>query len=299
MELQFLPPLHKAKKEIAYHLERNKNLTQVFEIYQAILAVQTEYLQKIETPATMSKEEIEDCFREGKYLLSKQDLPVDTTLFLEIAKEVCKALNDASPEPPQALMELFESEHFQGSNLESTLQKAISSDTAQLESYITENKLDEETGLDSEVITYIIFSSLTPFYIKYLQAIRQITDFTLWREGFCPVCGQTAMIAKHRPDDGARILGCWLCHAEWYFPRLECPYCDNKDSKKLRFFYVPEDKARQVHFCDVCKKYLKTVDGKMLEKDVLLDVESIANGHLDALAKREGFILPAEKSFIN
>lgn len=299
MGLQFLPPLNKVKKEVAYHLEKNKNLANIFEVYQSVLAVQTDYLTKIDMPSTPPKEEIEENFRQGIYLLSEQQLPVEPGLFREIAVEICRAIKESSPEAPEALLTLLESGHFKEPNLKDLIHKAAASDSQQLESYIKKNKIDEAAGLDSEVLAYIVFASLTPFFIKYLQAVREVTDFSLWRHGFCPVCGQTAMIAKHREKDGARILGCWLCHAEWYFPRMECPYCDNKDPQKLRFFYVPGDKARQVHICEECKKYLKTIDGKMLERDVLLEVEAIATGHLDALAKREGYLLPAETSSLN
>ena len=130
-----------------------------------------------------------------------------------------------------------------------------------------------------------------------MKQINKKVDFSLWRESYCPVCGQTAVIARHRSEDGARVFECWLCHAEWIFPRLECPYCHNSDQKKLRFFYVTGDKARQVHVCEKCKRYLKTIDGKIMEKDALLEIEAIATCYLDELAMREGYIPQTKQLF--
>ena len=106
-------------------------------------------------------------------------------------------------------------------------------------------------------------------------------------------------MAKHRSEDGARVLECWLCHAQWVFPRVECPYCDNKERKKLRFFYLPGDKAHQVHVCEVCKSYLKTVDAKNMKKDVILEVEEIATGQLDLLAEQEGYKPPGRAPLLH
>ena len=103
--------------------------------------------------------------------------------------------------------------------------------------------------------------------------------------------------SNNRIEDGARVLHCWLCHAEWVYPRLECPYCDNKEQNNCAFS-IPGDKSRQVHVCEKCKKYLKTIDMKTMQKR-LLDVEAIATGYLDIVAKREGYRAPDETVLLN
>ncbi|PKM82494.1 MAG: hypothetical protein CVU88_03275 [Firmicutes bacterium HGW-Firmicutes-13] len=299
MEHHYPPSMDKVMKEVEFHLEKNKELAQTFEVYKAILSVHIKYLNKIRVSVGLSEEELKNYFRNARYLLSEQKLNIDAELFREILASVCSTIKEASPQAPDSLLKLSDAEEFKKENIDNFLEKITSFNKHELETFIAEKELDKRTELDSEIIAFVIFMSLTPFYSLYMKGVREKVDFTIWRHSYCPVCGQTATIAKHRDEDGARVLECWLCHAQWVYPRLECPYCDNKDQKKLRFFYVPGDKARQVHVCEECKSYLKTIDSKVMEKDALLDLEAIATAYLDILAEREGYKLPGRSIVLN
>lgn len=297
--VQYPPEIEKVENEINNHLLQNSNLAQVFEVYRKILLVQVSLIDRIKTEVSLSEEEFKECLRKNQYVMSCQDIKVDGRVFLELLKNVCKAIKDASPDAPDKLLHLIEDQEFQEDEIDNFLQQIKAFDKKELEQFIQEKQIHTRTGLDSEVISFVIFSSISPFYSSFMNMVSEKVDFSIWRNNFCPVCGQKPVIAKHRSEDGARILECWLCHAQWYFPRMECPHCDNKEQENLRFFYVPGDKARQVHVCEKCKHYLKTVDGKMLQKDVILDVEAIATGHLDVLAKEEGYTLPERAGILN
>ncbi len=299
MHCYYPPSMDRVVKEVESHLEKNKNLGQIFEVYKGILAVQLDYLDKIKASFILSEKELKEYFRNKKFIMSDQPLKIDGTLFREILQSICNAIKRASPEAPESLLKLSNAEEFKEENIGEFLQTIALFNKQQLERYIVEKEIDKITELDSEIIAFVIFMSLSPFYSLNMKEVRKKVDFSLWRESYCPVCGQTAVIAKHRKEDGARVLECWLCHAEWVYPRLECPYCHNIDQKKLRFFYVTGDRARQVHVCEKCKRYLKTIDSKIMEKDAILEIEAIATGYLDELAKREGYTPPEETVVLN
>lgn len=299
MKHHYPPSMDRVKEEVERHLKKDKSLANLFEVYKGILAVQLDYLDKIDASVNLSEEEIKECFRNEKFLMSEKEMEIDTKLFKELLRSVCGAINEISPEAPASLLALPEADEFKEENIKKYLLEIALFSKQELEKFIEEIEMDKKTGLNSEIVSFIILMSLSPFYSSNMREVRKKTDYSLWRQSYCPVCGQTAVIARHRNEDGARVLECWLCHAEWVFPRMECPYCSNKDQKKLRFFYVPGDKARQVHVCDNCKKYLKTIDNKLMETDVLLDIEAIATGYLDMLAKKEGYILPVETAVLN
>jgi FdhE protein len=139
------------------------------------------------------------------------------------------------------------------------------------------------------MLAFLLFSALTPFYVAVAQSTSEQTDFSLWREGFCPVCGQKPGMAKLRDEDGARILECWLCHTQWQFARLECPFCHNQEFDGLHFFYTDEYPGRRVQLCERCKSYLKTVVVKEVGRNVILELDNIYTIQLDILARREGY----------
>ncbi|NMB41517.1 MAG: formate dehydrogenase accessory protein FdhE [Firmicutes bacterium] len=298
---QHYPPSMKlVTKEIEHHLQKNNDLAPIFKIYKKILKVQLSYLHKIGNIHNgLSAEEIKNCFRNEKYLLAEKKLEINSDLFMKILSATCKALKEASPAAPESLLELPGANVFKNGNLEEFLGAIALFNKQELEDFIRKQKIDKKIGLDGEIISFVVFTSLSPFYSAYMREVNQQVGFTIWRQGYCPICGQTAVMARHRSENGARVLGCWLCHAEWVYPRLECPYCHNAEQKKLRFFYVVGDKARQVHVCEKCKLYLKTVDGKVLEKDVSLEVEALATGYLDVLAREEGYKPPGEAAVLN
>ena len=90
-------------------------------------------------------------------------------------------------------------------------------------------------------------------------------------------------------ETGKKLLQCHLCRTEWAFGRVHCPFCDNKDQTKLHFLSAEGDAAHRVEVCDVCKRYLKTVDGRRSKRELELVVENMAAMHLDRVADREGF----------
>lgn len=268
------------------------SLGHIHRAHEAIVAVQLKHLEDMKNIAILDEDTINDCFRRGEYLFSVQMMPLDGAKFLEIMDEIWDVVREQDPGNPEHLFTLSAAEVFREDNLQAVLNEIPFMSKAEMKRFITVRELETKSGADSEVLSFVLFMSLSPFYSAYTQKVARVNDFSLWRQGHCPVCGQAAVMARHRSTDGARVLFCWLCHAEWLFPRLVCPYCGNNDQDKLRFFYVQDDRALQVHVCEQCKRYLKTIDNRALEKDLLLDAEEIATRHLDLLAKNEGYHRP-------
>ncbi len=287
------PSPERINEGVAFFLKKNSDQAQIFSLYKSILAAQTAYLNKIHFAVTLTEEQLKNYFRNKKFVLSSQKLDIETKIFKEVLVSICRAIKKESPGAPDSLLKLPQAREFSEERIANFLNGIALLNKEELIDLIEINEMDRRTGLDSEVLAFVLFMSLSPFYSVLMKEVQKKADFSIWRQGYCPVCSQIATIAQHRKEDGARILECWLCHAQWEFPRMECPYCHNTDHKALRFFYVIGDKARQVHVCEKCKKYLKTIDSKALGKDVLLEVEAIGTAYLDQLAEKEGYRPPS------
>jgi FdhE protein len=285
--------LERINEEADYYLKKNSDQAQFFSLYKSILAAQIAYLDKIHVSVTLTEEQLKNNFRNKKFVMSGQKLDIDTGIFKEVLISICQAIKKESPMAPDPLLKLSLAEEFSEEKIGVFLNGIALLNKEELIDFIETSEMDRRTGLDGEVLAFVILMSLSPFYSVLMKEVLKKVDFEIWRHGYCPVCSQIATIAQHRKEDGARVLECWLCHAQWVFPRMECPYCHNTDQKALRFFYVIGDKARQIHVCEKCKKYLKTVDSKALGKDVLLEVEAIGTAYLDQLAEKEGYRPPS------
>ncbi len=109
-----------------------------------------------------------------------------------------------------------------------------------------------------------------------------------WKQGVCPVCGGRAGMGEIAGEEGNRFLHCSGCSYRWPFPRIGCPYCDNRDPESLDYFEAGEEPTR-VDVCRKCARYLKTRDSRRGHADLPLEIEDLATLHLELLAAKEGF----------
>ncbi|MEW5771912.1 MAG: formate dehydrogenase accessory protein FdhE [Thermodesulfobacteriota bacterium] len=113
-----------------------------------------------------------------------------------------------------------------------------------------------------------------------------------WEHGHCPVCGRPPLIAELAGKEGVRMLTCSFCHARYRAPRMMCAFCGERDHAKLPFFTVEEEPGYRVDVCSTCKRYIKTIDFRSLDRvpvPLLDDLDSLA---LDMVASREGYGRP-------
>ncbi|HHX88061.1 MAG TPA: formate dehydrogenase accessory protein FdhE [Firmicutes bacterium] len=233
-------------------------------------------------------EQVKPALRQGKHLLGSRPLALERSLFREV---LCKVAEKATEYYPQArnFFNRLRLESGDSPELAMLFDQAAFLDRRRLQQYLWEQPWIGEAGLDPALIGHLIFIAAVPFYTKYAaMAVEQI-DFSIWSEGYCPVCGQQPMMAKLRAEDGARVLECGLCHAQWQFPRLECPFCRNRGFQQQQYFYTDEIPGRRMYLCECCKGYLKTTVVKEIGHKVILEIENMFTLQLDSLARKEGY----------
>jgi FdhE protein len=111
-----------------------------------------------------------------------------------------------------------------------------------------------------------------------------------WRKNRCPVCNGEPNFAYLDRDDGVRWLICSRCRAEWRYKRLVCPFCENDDPAKLKYYPAGEKKNYRLYVCDVCTRYLKAVDLRKAGENTLLLAEPVLTWSLDLAAREEGYV---------
>ncbi|MFH1231518.1 MAG: formate dehydrogenase accessory protein FdhE, partial [Planctomycetota bacterium] len=141
----------------------------------------------------------------------------------------------------------------------------------------------------AEVEEIIAFHALAPFYRREADKLRDKIDENAWLKGICPVCGTIPVMGKLAKNDGKLLLHCPLCRTNWRFPRVTCPFCDNTNQNTLGYFYTDNNKTYRVNVCEQCKKYIKIVDERILNKEPIFPIENIVTNYLDNEAKKEGY----------
>ena len=149
--------------------------------------------------------------------------------------------------------------------------------------------LAEQAGTPLDALAFIGRTLASPFVAEAARRLRGRTNTGSGAPsavGHCPMCGSAPALAWLRRESGQRVLYCALCEETWSFPRLQCPFCGNRDQHALGFLGITGDEVRSVETCGNCRRYIKTVDEDKLaaDEEVMPLVEDAATLYLDLVA---------------
>ncbi len=104
----------------------------------------------------------------------------------------------------------------------------------------------------------------------------------------CPICGSAPIIGE-LDAEGNQWTYCGLCWHRWPVKRLACPFCDNRDDASLEYVYSEDEPEYRINLCGGCRRYLKVVDTRKMERGFYPPLEQVASLHLDMMAAEKGF----------
>lgn len=156
----------------------------------------------------------------------------------------------------------------------------------------------QELEIEKQVLGYITYNSLNPSLCLCADQLSAYLNNRSepWLQGYCPICG-SGPILSILENDGGRKLVCSFCWHLWSAKRIYCPFCDSSQDRDLHYFYSEEEKGARVDLCDRCKKYIKTLDTRKMDRLIYPPLEDISNLHLDIRAREMGFA-PGNAPFV-
>jgi len=150
--------------------------------------------------------------------------------------------------------------------------------------------LAAEHGVDHDLLSSVVGATLRPFLLAHSQALVPQVDQESWRRRYCPICGGRPDFAYLDREKGARWLLCSRCDADWLFQRLECPYCGTREQEALAYF--ADEQAGQLYrlyVCERCRTYLRAVDLRCTQTEVLLPLERVLTLYIAEQAREQGY----------
>jgi formate dehydrogenase accessory protein FdhE len=140
-----------------------------------------------------------------------------------------------------------------------------------------------ESENDGETFSLCFQAAIHPILVRYSEALSPLVEQNSWRRRLCPVCGGKPDFAFLNKDNGARWLVCSRCDTEWLFFRLECPFCGNRNQDSLAYF-TDENELYRLYTCEQCRTYIKAIDFRRAEDNILFPAERILTLDLDRQA---------------
>jgi len=275
--------VEKIKKRVAAMVKERPSHKEVLGFFGDVAAEQYTVRSKVKTaPIEVDEEDFKKKTTEGFPLVEKRALTLDIPSATRLFKRLCKVMsrNKKSSDDIKRITHALKNKELD--LLE--LFERIDSDNGK---YISE--LSKKLGVKEDVLAFLSRNSIMPIYEAYAKELSNYVDQERWWKGYCPICGSEPFMAEMK-EEGARFLVCSSCGYEWRFNRLKCPFCENADHEKLRYFYTEkEGKVYRIDVCEKCKRYIKTVDTNQLDADVIPIIEDAGSLYLDVLAQQEGY----------
>lgn len=145
----------------------------------------------------------------------------------------------------------------------------------------------DEPGELPGMLDDVLAWALRPVLTRTAEVLQQRTSLAGWTAPTCPVCGGAPELG-YITASADRLLACGRCHARWPFDQTACPFCTNRDHARIMTF-ATQDGWYRVAACQVCRRYLKMLDGRRAARPLLPAVDAIATLPLDAAAMQKGF----------
>ena len=273
----------KLRKRIDSIIQDRASHKEVLEFIREVMTEQYKIRSKVKTDPVEINEEKVRGLTQGFSLVGKKDLNLDTASAIELFERLCKVLgrNKRASGDVKRIKRALR-------NNDMNLVELFKHVGTENDEYIS--ALSKKLKVKDDLLSFLAGNSIRPIFEAYASQLKGYVDQEMWWRGYCPVCGSMPFIAEFRKE-GERFLACSLCGFEWRFMRLKCPFCENEDHKKLRYFYAEsEGMAIRIDVCEKCKRYIKTLDTREMAGDVIPIIEDMGTLYLDVLAQKEGYL---------
>jgi FdhE protein len=249
--------------------------------YRELVEIMAAHRPNIAPP--ILREELKEMKREeGFPLFSREDLPVDLISAIRLLEAFLERLSQKDHPDRAGMKQALEKIRRDQGWAERILKAVLRGDRKGI------SQMARAAEVDLRTLLFLGEQALRPSLTALREGALTEMDPEKWPFPRCPLCGSEPDMA-YFARSGKRYLHCGFCGQEWAYARLKCPFCENEEQTELGYFKPEGNEAARVYFCRRCKRYLKTIDTRVLEEPAPMEVENLATLHLDALAAREGF----------
>ena len=253
------------------------SLPDILGYYRDLLRVQVEAEAAAASPEpAFTKTEIDSAVRKGIPLLEWDALSIDWAAFENLFRGAAAVIGEHGESVSAGLREIASDRSLLQEIARSWYEGSALTPAA------------EAHGVSEEHLAVATHCAMKPFLASRAQALVKLVPQEQWRRDICPICGGKPDFAYLDRERGARWLVCARCDTEWLFQRLECPYCGNKDQDKLKY-YADDAALYRLYVCLACKAYLKAIDLRKTEADVLMPLERVLTVDMDRQGREEGY----------
>lgn len=272
------------KQAVAALKKLRPTYADLLNFYEKIFVAQEDSKSQINIdPLKISKETLALKRKEKFSLIAISEFVVDQNAATALLKQICQITETADSEMADAARVIQNA--MTAGELEPRAVFAALLNTE--DTYF--KKVETDMGIEKKTLAFVAYSSIKPSVVHCAEQLESYLDSDHpWDKGFCPICGSAPGFSLFE-DEGNRVLFCGFCWHPWAAQRIYCPFCENKDSKTIHYYFSEKEKNYRIDVCDSCKTYLKAIDQRNTDRLIYPPLEFVATLHLDIKAQEMGF----------
>ena len=252
--------------------------------YEKIFEAQEDSKSQIKMDPVIISEKILALKKKEKFsLIDMSEFALEPEAAIALLEHICRIVEAANPEMADAARGIRKAVASEALDPQSLFTALLKAEDAYFQ------KVEKDLGIENRALAFVAYSSIKPSVVHCAEQLAAYLDPDHpWDKGFCPICGNAPGFSLFE-DEGQRVLFCGFCWHQWAVQRIYCPFCENKDSNKLHYYFSETENDYRVDVCDNCKTYIKAVDKRNADRIIYPPLEFVASLHLDIKAQEMGF----------
>jgi FdhE protein len=259
--------------------------------YAALLAFYADVFTAQETakgtidlePLQLTADAVERCRQAGTPLVAPADFRIDPAAGESLLAEICTLVTTHKTAIQDAASTVAAALEDRRLNMPALYSRLIAGDEDHLASEAA------RIEVEPQALAFLSHLSLQPSVDQCaVQLSTYLDSAVVAHRGLCPLCGRAPGMAVLETE-GRRWLVCSFCRHQWRVPRIFCTACENTQAAELHYLFAEAEKDLRVDVCERCRRYLKTVDSREVDRPLFIPLEQVASLHLDMVAAEKGY----------
>ena len=272
------------KQAVAALKKLRPTYAELLDFYEKIFVAQEDSKSQINIdPLKISKETLALKTKEKFSLIAISEFVVDQNAATALLKQLCQITETADSEMADTARVIQNAMTAGELDPRAVFAALLNTEDAYFK------RVEKDMGIEKKALAFVAYSSIKPSVVHCAEQLASYLDSDHpWDKGFCPICGSAPGFSLFE-DEGNRVLFCGFCWHPWAARRIYCPFCENKDSKTIHYYFSEKEKNYRIDVCDNCKTYLKAIDQRNTDRIIYPPLEFVATLHLDIKAQEMGF----------
>ena len=206
----------------------------------------------------------------GRPLFHPENIPVDIDLAIKLFARLAAKVAAHQGGKGKGITGLFSESDREARD---TVRAVLKSDMKRIRAVC------KPCNVDPQIVVLVLKLCLGPSLRHVAKEVSSKIVFK-WKNGYCPVCGSSPGLGELTQENGTRRLHCSLCETSWPYPRMQCPFCENRDQKRLIYLYAYGEDGLRVDLCKKCGHGLKTIDLRHAPAPIIPLIDDLIISHL-------------------